>query len=423
MNSSPSRPSSSGLDADPVGVPTRRQTRRLRTAEPVRPHQTYLAGRRAPVDVEVVIPVYNEERALGPSVHRLHNYLSRELPFSWRITIVDNGSIDATAEIARDLTESLDGVQLVRLEEKGRGRALRAAWSAGDARVVCYMDVDLSTDLKGLLPLVAPLLSGHSDVAIGSRLAHGARVTRGPKREFISRSYNRLLRLVLRARFSDAQCGFKAVRGDVVSGLLSDVRDQAWFFDTELLILAQRRGLRIHEVPVDWVDDPDSRVDIVSTAMADLRGVARLAADTPLARFMAIGILSTLAYALLFTVLLGPLGSLAASAVALAITAVANTAANRRLTFGIRGRDGLARHHAGGLIVFALALGLTSGALAVLHGLDRRASHWLELIVLIAATLTATVTRYLALRSWVFRRRARGDGGRGLPELIPSTTH
>src|SRR6201999_725933 len=203
---------------------------------------------------------------------------------------------------------------VLRLEEKGRGRALRAAWSASPARVLAYMDVDLSTDLRALLPLVAPLLSGHSDLAIGTRLANGARVVRGPKRELISRGYNRLLHMALRARFSDAQCGFKAVRREALAGLLGDVRDDGWFFDTELLVLAQRRGLRIHEVPVDWVDDPDSRVHIVSTALTALRGVARLLAGGPVARFMGIGVLSTLAYALIFFGLRGVLGAAGANA-------------------------------------------------------------------------------------------------------------
>jgi hypothetical protein len=166
------------------------------------------------------------------------------------------------------------------------------------------------------MPLVAPLLSGHSDVAIGTRLANGARVVRGPKRELISRSYNRLLHATLRARFSDAQCGFKAVRRDALPGLLADVRDDGWFFDTELLVLAQRRGLRIHEMPVDWVDDPDSRVDIVRTAIEDLKGVARLAATGRVARFMGIGVLSTLSYALLFLALRGWLGASGANALA-----------------------------------------------------------------------------------------------------------
>jgi putative flippase GtrA len=274
------------------------------------------------------------------------------------------------------------------------------------------MDVDLSTDLRALLPLVAPLISGHSDVAIGTRLARSARVTRGSGREFISRSYNLLLRTCLRARFSDAQCGFKAVRADVAKRLLPAVVDDGWFFDTELLVLAQREGLRIHEVPVDWVDDPDSRVDIVSTALADLRGVARLWAQTSVARFLGIGVLSTLAYSLLYLVGRGPLGAVAANAVALAVTAVGNTAANRRLTFGVRGRQGLLGQHAAGALVYVLTLGLTSGALAVLHGLDRAPSRPLELAVLIAASAAATVTRYVALHTWVFARAKRPGAGR-----------
>ncbi len=351
-----------------------------------------------------MIPVYDGERVLAASVRRLHSFLSEKFPFSWRIIIADNASTDRTPVIAARLSAELPAVRILRLEAKGRGRALRAAWSASDARVVCYMDVDLSTDLNGLLPLVAPLLSDHSDLAIGTRLARAARVTRGAKREFISRSYNRLLRLALRAKFSDAQCGFKAVRGDIVGGLLPAVRDEAWFFDTELLILAQRRGLRIHEVPVDWVEGPETSVDLAATALADLRGVARLAVTTPSARFVAVGSVSTAAYALLLLALMMPLGSEAANAVALATTAVANMAANRRVTFGMRGREGLLGQHAAGALVFAIALGLTSGALAVLHGLDPRAPHALELVVLIAATLAATVTRSLALRSWVFKR-------------------
>jgi len=227
-------------------------------------------------DVEIVIPVYNERFALEGSVRHLHGFLSRSFPFRWRIVIADNASTDGTLAIARRLTYELTDVEAVHLPAKGRGRALRAAWSQSAARVVCYMDVDLSTDLAALLPLVAPLLSGHSDIAIGTRLASGAHVERGLRRELISRSYNRILRLALRARFTDAQCGFKAVRADVARLLVPLVRDEEWFFDTELLVLAQRRGLRIHEVPVDWVEDTDSRVDLIPTALADLRGVTRL---------------------------------------------------------------------------------------------------------------------------------------------------
>ncbi len=230
----------------------------------------------AQLDVEVVVPVYNERPALEGSIRRLHGFLATSLPFSWQIVIADNASTDGTLAIAHRLSYELAGVEVLHLPEKGRGRALRRAWSDSSASVLCYMDVDLSTDLTALLPLVAPLLSGHSDIAIGTRLHRDARVQRSLRRELISRSYNRLLRLALQARFSDAQCGFKAIRADIARDLLESVEDEAWFFDTELLVVAQRRGLRIHEVPVDWVEDADSRVDLVATALADLRGVARL---------------------------------------------------------------------------------------------------------------------------------------------------
>jgi glycosyltransferase involved in cell wall biosynthesis len=235
-------------------------------------------ARRRPglLDVEIVIPVYNERFALEGSVRMLHGFLSATFPFSWQITIVDNASTDGTLQIARRLMYDLPHVGAMHLPAKGRGRALRTAWSVSRAEVLAYMDVDLSTDLNALLPLVAPLVSGHSDVAIGTRLHPSARVTRSRKRELISRGYNRLLRLALHARFSDAQCGFKAIRSSAALELLPQIEDEAWFFDTELLVLAQRRGLRIHEVPVDWVEDGDSRVDIVPTALADLRGVLRL---------------------------------------------------------------------------------------------------------------------------------------------------
>jgi putative flippase GtrA len=241
-------------------------------------------------------------------------------------------------------------------------------------------------------------------------------VVRGPKREFISRSYNRLLRWVLRADFSDAQCGFKAIRADAAQRLLPEIQDQGWFFDTELLVLAQREGMRIHEVAVDWLDDPDSRVDIVPTALEDLRGVLRLLFAGPVARFMAIGVVSTLAYALLYLLLRGPLGAAGANALALALTAVGNTQANRYFTFEIRGRHGLLRQHAAGAVVYLIALGLTAGALDVLDGVDPRPGHLLEVAVLVAATTVATVTRYVALRSWVFARRHRRPG----PVLRPS---
>jgi len=387
--------------------------------------------------LDVVIPVHNEERDLAPCVRRLHAHLTASFPYPFRITVADNASVDGTLAIADALAAELPEVAVLHLTEKGRGRALRTAWSASTAAVLAYMDVDLSTDLAALLPLVAPLISGHSDVSIGTRLARSSRVVRGPKREFISRSYNLLLRGTLSVRFSDAQCGFKAIRRDVALVLLPHVEDTGWFFDTELLVLAQRAGLRIHEVPVDWVDDPDSRVDIVATALADLRGIARLGralvtgalplrdlraqlGRTPvdgvpagmprqLFSFAVIGVLSTVAYLVLFAVLRSLTGAQAANFLALLITAVANTAVNRRLTFGVRGSSHAARHQVQGLLIFALGLGLTSGSLALLAWADPHASKLVEIVVLVGANLASTLIRFLLLRSWVFRSSARAD--------------
>jgi putative flippase GtrA len=375
---------------------------------PVPADQALALEPASPPQVEVVVPVFNEQEALAASIRRLHSHLSSGFPFSWRIVVVDNASTDATLAVARRLSDELPGVEVMHLGAKGRGRAVRAAWSQSHAPVLCYMDVDLSTDLRALLPLVAPLLSGHSDLAIGSRLARGARVARGPKREFISRGYNWLLHITLWARFSDAQCGFKAVRAEAARELLPDVRDDGWFFDTELLTLAQRRRMRIHEVPVDWVEDPDSRVDIVSTALADLRGVARLAAASPVIRFMAVGVVSTLAYGLLFLLLSGVMTGQLANAIGLAVTAIANTAANRRLTFGVRGSDQLLRQHAAAFLVFVLSVALTGGSLAVLKDISPSSPRWLQTGVLVLASLGATVARYVALRTFVFAR-AEGD--------------
>jgi putative flippase GtrA len=391
------------------------------------------------LQVDVVVPVRNEERDLVPSIRRLVAYLRESFPFTARVTIADNGSTDATWALATGLARELAEVRAVHMELAGRGRALRAIWSASDAEVLAYMDVDLSTDLNALLPLVAPLLSGHSDLAIGTRLARGSRVIRGPKRELISRGYNVLLHTLMGARFSDAQCGFKAIRRDQARALLPLTQDTGWFFDTELLLLAERAGLRIHEVPVDWIDDLDSRVDIIGTALADLRGMARLGAgfargtiqvpqlrgaslpgrrngagpaesSMPLqiARFAVIGVGSTIAYLGLYLLLRGSMPAQAANLVSLLLTAVANTAANRRLTFGISGRPNVARHQFKGLLTFGIGLALTAGALAVLDAGSPHHGRGTEILVLFGANLVAAVLRFALYRTWVFGRSKRG---------------
>jgi putative flippase GtrA len=393
----------------------------------------------SPVAIEIVIPVYNEERDLEPSVRRLHEYLTANFPLSFRITIADNASTDDTWAIACALEHELTDVRASYLSEKGRGRALRSVWLASTATVVCYMDVDLSTDLAALLPLVAPLLSGHSDVAIGTRLSRSSRVVRGPKREVISRCYNVLLRTALATRFSDAQCGFKAIRADRARELLPMVKDTGWFFDTELLVLAERSGMRIHEVPVDWTDDPDSRVDIVPTAIADLRGIVRLTRDlargriplttatreddgggslgAQLFRFCGVGLASTVAYVALFLLLRTTMSAAWANAFALLVTAVGNTAANRSFTFGVRGRSARWRHQLQGLAVFAIGLALSTVALAGVHAFAPHAGRSAEVATLVLANLAATLLRFLLFRSWVFRRPAPLT----VPVTVPAT--
>jgi glycosyltransferase involved in cell wall biosynthesis len=233
------------------------------------------------VDVELVIPVHNERAVLEANVERVHAFLSGQDSFSWAMVVAENASSDGTGALAEQLAGRLPQLRVRHLALPGRGRALREAWLASDATVVAYMDVDLSTDLAGLPGLVRPLLDGNADVAIGSRLVAGATTVRGPKREVISRGYNFLLHLALRTGFADAQCGFKAVRGAVAQALLPLVRDDGWFFDTEMLVLAERLGLRVLEVPVTWTDDPDSRVRILPTARADLNGVVRMLRERP----------------------------------------------------------------------------------------------------------------------------------------------
>jgi putative flippase GtrA len=427
----------------------------LRAAEPAAPSPREPHG----VQVEIVIPVRNEERDLAPSVRRLHAFVGDRFPFTTQITIADNGSTDGTWDQALMLAGELSSVYAARLERAGRGGALRSVWSRSGADVAAYMDVDLSTDLNALLPLVAPLVSGHSDVAIGTRLARGARVIRGPRREVISRSYNLLLHATLGTGFSDAQCGFKAIRAGAAKQLLPLTADTGWFFDTELLVLAERAGLRIHEVPVDWIDDTDSRVKVIPTALADLRGIARLgtglargriivpelgrpsppglaaggeragagpgrraarpgAVAGQLARFIVVGVASTVAYVVLYLLLRGVLAAQAANALSLLVTAVANTAANRRFTFGIRGRAQAARHQLRGLIAFGAGLAVTAGALAGLHAVTARPSRAAEVAVLVAGNLVATAVRFGLYRGWVFRRPGRRDGG---PARAPSS--
>ena len=226
--------------------------------------------------VDIVLPVLNEAHVLERSVTKLHRCLASNLPYKWRIIIADNGSTDGTAAIARQLAEGYSEIHLLQLPEKGRGRALKQSWMSSKADILAYMDIDLSTNLDSFEPMIAPLITGDAGLATGSRLMKQSRTTRGFKREFISRCYNRIICNTMKTKFVDAQCGFKALRRDVAQKLLPHIKDTAWFFDTELLIKAEYNGYKIHEEPVEWIEDTDSRVDVVKTATEDIKGLSRV---------------------------------------------------------------------------------------------------------------------------------------------------
>jgi putative flippase GtrA len=373
----------------------------------------------------VVVPVYNEAPTLEASVTRLRHYLDESFPFRTVVTIVDNGSTDGTALVAQRLAATVGGVQALILDRKGRGYALRTAWSASSADVLAYMDVDLSTSLTALLPLVGSVYSGHSDLAVGTRLARGSHTMRGPKRELISRGYSRLVRLALRSRVSDFQCGFKAMRRERALQILPLVDDNEWFFDTELIVTAERLGVRISETPVEWTDDPDSSVDIAQTAFEDLRGIWRMvrrrvlrssrttnangpgqASSDQLLSFAGVGILSTLSYLLLFAAAWSPLGPWLANATALALCTLANTALHRSLARrsptdvgGIAGRPSFVTVVA---VLYGVSLLATTGAIA-LTNVVAGPSLVGDAVAATFACCVAALLRFSLLRGWAFR--------------------
>lgn len=224
---------------------------------------------------DVVIPVYNEEQQLRDSVLKLRNFLKDNLKIPWQIIIADNGSTDGTLKLAQELGKECPEVKGIHIEQKGRGRALRRVWLESQSDIVSYMDVDLSTDLSAFPPLIGAIVQGY-DIAIGSRLSSGAKVKRSLKREIASRVYNIIIKLIHQTHFSDAQCGFKAISRKAAQDLLPLVKDNEWFFDTELLILAGKKGYRIKEIPVKWVEDPGSTVKVLRTAYKDIKGLLRL---------------------------------------------------------------------------------------------------------------------------------------------------
>ena len=378
---------------------------------------------RATTTVDLVVPVYNEEATLTSSVETL---LAADTGPVIEVTIIiaDNASTDSTPRIAAALAAAHPNVEFVRLEQKGRGRALSRVWQASTADIVAYTDVDLATDIRVLEPMVEVIRSGLADVAIASRLQPGLEVERGVRREIISRCYNRLLKLSLGAGFSDAQCGFKALSARAARELLPMVEDTEWFFDTELLARAEWAGYRIHEFGTDWIDDPDSSVDVLATAWKDIRGIVRLrrggpvqaASELPapntgaqILHFIDVGLISTVLYVTVFLFGSQVVSAATANIIALLLSTVANTALNRSHTFGVRSPHRRLTAQVKGLAVFCLCLAFTSAGLAVADGFAGAWASIGTLALLTAANLAATVVRFVLMRTWVFARGTRQE--------------
>ena len=378
---------------------------------------------RSTTTVDLVVPVYDEEATLTSSVETL---LAAGTGPGIDVTIIiaDNASTDSSPRIAAALAAEHPNVEYVRLEQKGRGRALSQVWQASTADIVAYTDVDLATDIRVLEPMVEVIRSGLADVAIASRLHPGLEVERGIRREIISRCYNRLLKFSLGVGFSDAQCGFKAMSARAAQELLPLVEDTEWFFDTELLARAEWAGYRIHEFGTDWLDDPDSSVDVLATAWKDIRGVLRLrrgGSDRALSEppapntgaqilhFIDVGLISTVLYATVFLFTSQLASAALANIIALLLSTVANTALNRSHTFGVRAPHRRLNAQVKGLAAFCLCLAFTSAGLAMADGFTGAWASLGTLAVLTAGNLAATVVRFVLMRTWVFARGTRQE--------------
>lgn len=235
---------------------------------------------------EVTIPVLNEAETLDRQLRILHAFLCLHFPEreAWHIVIADNGSTDSTPEIARALAQELPEIRFLKVPEKGVGLALKTSWTTSKADIVGYMDLDLATDLKHFVQAFNALNSEGFDLVYGTRLHRKSRVIgRTLKREITSRVFNLLLKYYLGTHFSDGMCGFKWLKRSFAEPLIEGgATSNGWFFSTELLTVAEWKGLRICELPVQWTDDTSSsKVHIGRLAKQYLKAMARLKKRKP----------------------------------------------------------------------------------------------------------------------------------------------
>lgn len=227
------------------------------------------------IELEIVIPVYNEARILKTNLLRLLAFIKRHHHQRWLITVAINGSSDQSFSIAKALAAKSRNLQVIRLKKKGRGGALKYVWLKSRAKFVAYMDADLSVALKHVDDWLSCLKQGFK-IVIGSRNCHGSQVERGFVRTLVSYAYGLIVRYFLKLPVSDCQCGFKVVERRLAQRLCRKTKNNNWFFDTELLFWAHKEGLPIKEFPVRWRERKGSTVKILATSVEDILGITRL---------------------------------------------------------------------------------------------------------------------------------------------------
>ena len=231
------------------------------------------------VKVDIVIPVYNEEVNLEKNINILTEWLKNNFKYEWIVTIADNGSTDNTKKIAKDLDMKNKKIILKEITSKGRGIALRESWLSSTSDICAFMDIDLSTELEYLNEIIYPIVELECEICCGSRWMSSSNVKRGLFRGILSWSYNFILQTTLGLKIKDSQIGFKAIKTDTAKKVIPLIKDNEWFFDTELLLISQKNDLKIKQIPVIWIDHPKSTVVVLKTVKMFLRNVWRMKKD------------------------------------------------------------------------------------------------------------------------------------------------